>query len=283
MNRVSTLLNTPSVLLQRFDHPPGAEHRDPEREIAVRDSINFVDGGAFRVEIAGASHRLASGALFLTASGMEFACAHEEDVPSDRCFCVTFSDQAVDDLRSAGVPALRPPVGQVGQRQEFLRRRLLTSGAGQEVRMELLAGALYESLTAIAPPAAALDVGASALARRVERALDRIDAEYDRELTLRDLAATAGLSMYHFARLFRQFVGLPPHRYLLGVRLRQAAIRLEQGAAVTTACFDTGFGSLSHFITAFRRRFGVTPSATRRGARYPALRAAVAAPVWRRP
>jgi AraC-like DNA-binding protein len=92
------------------------------------------------------------------------------------------------------------------------------------------------------------------------------------------LAQSAGLSPFYFARAFQRFVGVPPHRYLTGVRLRHAARMLDDGAGVTFTCYEVGFGSLSHFITAFRKRFGVVPSAARRGSLVPALRAGLSHP-----
>jgi AraC-like DNA-binding protein len=44
------------------------------------------------------------------------------------------------------------------------------------------------------------------------------------------------------------------------MRLARAAARLRDGAGVTDTCFAVGFGSLSHFVTTFRRRYGVRPS-----------------------
>jgi AraC-like DNA-binding protein len=75
-------------------------------------------------------------------------------------------------------------------------------------------------------------------------------------------------------------VGTPPHRFLTGVRLRHAARLLDQGAAVTFTCYEVGFGSLSHFVTAFRKRFGVVPSAARGGVPLHTLRAGVSSPIW---
>jgi AraC family transcriptional regulator len=74
------------------------------------------------------------------------------------------------------------------------------------------------------------------------------------------MASEVGMSVYHFARVFAELEGQPPHRYLLGVRLRQAAARLRAGAGVTDTCFAVGFSSLSHFASTFRRHFGVRPS-----------------------
>jgi AraC family transcriptional regulator len=66
------------------------------------------------------------------------------------------------------------------------------------------------------------------------------------------------------------------------VRLRHAARLLDEGASVTFTCYEVGFGSLSHFVTAFRKRFGVIPSAARRGESVHALRAGLSAPPWGR-
>jgi len=71
---------------------------------------------------------------------------------------------------------------------------------------------------------------------------------------------------------------VPPHRYLTGVRLRHAARLLDEGAGVTFTCYEVGFGSLSHFVTAFRKRFGVVPSAVKRGAYVQAVRAGLSMP-----
>ena len=74
------------------------------------------------------------------------------------------------------------------------------------------------------------------------------------------LARDSGMSVFHFARIFSELEGQPPHRLLTDVRLAHADARLRDGAAVTDTCFAVGFGSLSHFVTTFRRRYGVRPS-----------------------
>lgn len=73
------------------------------------------------------------------------------------------------------------------------------------------------------------------------------------------------MSTFHFARLFAELAGTPPHRYLLRVRLDEAARGLRQGASVTDACFASGFQNLSYFIRAFRQRFGISPGKYRDG------------------
>ena len=95
---------------------------------------------------------------------------------------------------------------------------------------------------------------------RIERAVRLIDTEYSRSLKLAALAAASGISTFHFARVFRAVVGMPPHQYLISVRLREAVHRLECGESVTSACYAVGFSSPSHFTRTFRREFGFVPS-----------------------
>jgi AraC-like DNA-binding protein len=268
------------VTLCAFDHPPGIHH-DPEHERAPDDAISFVEAGSFEVRVGGGLYRLAPGDLFVTERGMEFSCTHDCEAPTDRCLTVSFDSEAVEDLRRADVPALRPPLARQSRTQHYIRHRLGTCGPGQEIRLELLAGALFESLASNG--AASRRPGpVTPLMRRVDRAIDLIETDYERPLTLGDLARAAGLSTFHFARVFRTLVGLPPHRYLTAVRLRHAARLLRDGAGVSYTCYEVGFASLSHFVTAFRRRFGIVPSEVRKVGRPPVLRAALRAPVWER-
>jgi AraC-like DNA-binding protein len=280
MNQLSTLLNTPDVMLRRFVHEPGVPHVDPEHEVSRFDSVSFVEGGGFDVHTNGGQWQLDPGAMFVTTRGMSYRCVHHDEVPSDECLSIAVTEQATEDLRSAGMPALRPPLFRLDGRSRFLRRRLDRCGAGEEVRLDLIAAELF---MAVAGGDQRQDGHHSAqVMRGIERALDLIEAEYARPLALRELAAAAAMSPYHFSRVFRNLTGIPPHRYLAGVRLRHAAEMLRHGASVTHACYATGFGSLGHFITVFGLRFGVSPSAVARGARLPVHRVAPAIPLFSR-
>ena len=98
MNRIAPLLETPAVALMEFDHPPDADHCDPEQEVASSDSINFVEDGSFDVHVDDEHWRLAPGTLFVTRRGMTFSCRHTDEAPSDRCVTVSYSGGAVEDL-----------------------------------------------------------------------------------------------------------------------------------------------------------------------------------------
>ena len=97
-------------------------------------------------------------------------------------------------------------------------------------------------------------------AERVDAAQKSMQQRYEDNHSLSSLARSVGMSAFHFARIFAELAGTPPHRYLLRIRLNQAATRLLDGTSVTEACFQSGFSNLSHFVRTFHRHFGVSPA-----------------------
>jgi AraC-like DNA-binding protein len=265
VNRVTPLVRTPAIVLERFDHEPGIAHRDPEQECARGHAISFVEAGSFLLRAGGTWRRLSSARLFAATPGLEFSCAHDQDHPQDRCLSVRYAEAAIESLRSAGAAAVTTPVRSLTNRQAFLRLELLADHAQDAARTEALAGALYWSLTGPEKTRPLFRSGQlSWYATRVGRVKALIRAHYAEPLSLSRMASEVGMSVYHFARVFGELEGQPPHKYLLGVRLRQAATRLRAGASVTDTCFAVGFSSLSHFVSTFRRHLGVRPSAASR-------------------
>jgi len=82
-----------------------------------------------------------------------------------------------------------------------------------------------------------------------------------------ELAADAGISRFRLTRAFVAAHGLPPHAYLLSVRLNAARQRLAAGEAAADVAASCGFTDQAHLTREFRRRFGTTPGTYRRAAR----------------
>jgi AraC-like DNA-binding protein len=101
--------------------------------------------------------------------------------------------------------------------------------------------------------------GASTRVTSIQRALAYLREHCMREVTLRELAAAAGLSKFHFVRLFSTVVGITPHRYQLLLRIAGARALLRQGAEIADVAQHTGFFDQSHFTACFRDVVGVTP------------------------
>jgi AraC family transcriptional regulator len=95
----------------------------------------------------------------------------------------------------------------------------------------------------------------------IARVRQHIDAHLAAALTLEQLADVAGMSLFHFCRVFRDSLGVTPHQYILARRMEQAKRLLWAGTGmsmleVALAC---GFGSSSHFSAQFKRHTGRTP------------------------
>jgi AraC-like DNA-binding protein len=101
----------------------------------------------------------------------------------------------------------------------------------------------------------------------VRRAQEFLDESGSSPVSLRELAALAGLSPFHFHRIFRRQVGMPPHEYLIRRRLLRARALLGNGVPVAEVAAATGFADQSHLTRHFKRLLGVPPADYSRRAR----------------
>ena len=97
-------------------------------------------------------------------------------------------------------------------------------------------------------------------AQRIGAAREMMDADPADQHSLWHLASQVAMSPFLFARVFRELIGMPPHKYLVRLRLQRARVLLESGMSVTDACYAVGFNNLSHFIRTFHAYFGSLPS-----------------------
>jgi AraC family transcriptional regulator len=95
---------------------------------------------------------------------------------------------------------------------------------------------------------------------RLRRVLDYISTNIDKEITLAQLAAVAGLSVFYFARTFTRAMGVSPHRYVSRMRLENAMAEIAAGKlSLAEIAFNAGFSSQASFTRAFYRVSGLTP------------------------
>ena len=93
--------------------------------------------------------------------------------------------------------------------------------------------------------------------RRVE---EYIDANLDAPLRISHLAAVAGLSEFHFARMFKISMGEAPHSFVLRRRVERAKHLLTSTRLpLVELALSCGFASQSHFAACFRKQIGLTP------------------------
>ena len=102
--------------------------------------------------------------------------------------------------------------------------------------------------------------------RAFGRAIDYINDNLSRKVTLTQIAEVAHVSPYHFARLFKTTTGLSPHQYVIQRRVERAKTLLADGdLTIAEVAQAVGFANRSHFAFHVRRLLGVSPKALRRG------------------
>jgi AraC family transcriptional regulator len=172
--------------------------------------------------------------------------------------CLTLLDREPREMQLRENTFLEDPQ-QAGRFQQLIRmnwnepgERLLTSSLAHEMLSHALLSQVGKR------QGLRLKGGLAAHLRR--QLVEFIEAHLADPLTLGQLAGMCALSEYHFARMFRESFGLPPHQYLLARRMEQARRLLRQTERplgdVALAC---GFASASHFSNRFRQVMGATP------------------------
>jgi AraC family transcriptional regulator of adaptative response/methylated-DNA-[protein]-cysteine methyltransferase len=99
---------------------------------------------------------------------------------------------------------------------------------------------------------------------RVCRAIEAQEEE-DTTLSLDRLGARLGLSPQHLQRTFKSITGITPRQYAAAHRLRLFKSRIKEGADVTGAMYDAGYGSSSRLYEKASEQLGMTPATYRRG------------------
>ncbi len=99
----------------------------------------------------------------------------------------------------------------------------------------------------------------------VQHACHYIDTHLEGPLTLEALGKEVSVSPYHLQRVFKRIMGITPRQYAQAYRLGQLKQQLKEGETVTTALYNTGYGSSSRLYEQAPAQLGMTPAAYRQG------------------
>lgn len=95
----------------------------------------------------------------------------------------------------------------------------------------------------------------------IDEVIAYIHQHIDEPLPLNRLARYAAYSPYHFARIFKERIGLPPHYYVSSLRLQKAKdMLLNTDFTIRDIGLEVGQQSLGTFTTRFTERVGITPA-----------------------
>ncbi len=103
---------------------------------------------------------------------------------------------------------------------------------------------------------------------QLARVTDHLHHHYAQAVSLADLAALCGLSVFHFARAFKTSTGIAPHQFQISLRMERARLHLSRSTApITEIALSLGYDSSQSFSRAFRLANRMTPSQFRSAVR----------------
>lgn len=241
---------------------------EPFVEVHDGFSVAFVRRGSFGYLSRGRHFDLVPGSLLIGYLGDEYVCTHDHHACGDECLCFKLTPELVEMIggdgdiwRMGAVPPQAPlmVLGELAQAAAEGRSDVGLEEAGLALasRVVRLVSGDQQHHGAIRPRDR----------RRIVEAAHWIEAHAHEEIDLAQAGRQAGLSAFHFLRLFAKVIGVTPHQYLIRARLRRAARLLADAElAITDIAFEVGFGDLSNFVRTFHRAAGVSPRDFRRAA-----------------
>lgn len=263
----TTLLKHRSISVTDFrcTAGPGAK---PFAEQFECHSVSYVRKGSFGCQSRGRSFELVTGSVLVGFPGDEYVCTHEH-ICGDECLSFFLESELVETIgsrREAWQVGAAPPLPELMVLGELAQA---AADGRSDIGLDEI-GYLFASrfVDAISDRARkSVDVTARDRRRAVETAA-WIEAHSHLPIDLDAAAGQAGVSPFHFLRLFSKVLDVTPHQYLVRSRLRQAArLLIEEEIAITDIAYDVGFGDLSNFVRTFHRAAGVSPGAFREASR----------------
>lgn len=263
----TTLLQRKSISVSDFRCSAGPDDK-PFLEQFDCHSVSYVRKGSFGCRTRGRAFELVAGSVLVGFPGDEYICTHDH-VCGDECLSFFLDPElveAIGDRTEIWRVGAAPPLPELMVLGELAQAAACgRSDIGLDEVGQLLASRLVEVVSGRSrepAPAKARD-----RRRAVEAAL-WIDANSHREIDLERAASEAGISPFHFLRLFANVLGVTPHQYLVRSRLRHAARLLaDDDLPITDVAYGVGFGDLSNFVRTFHRAAGVSPRRFREASR----------------
>ncbi|AXE63235.1 hypothetical protein BBF93_02655 [Hyphomonas sp. CACIAM 19H1] len=238
----------------------------PFEEVHERYSLSFVRRGSFGCQARGQRHELFAGGFFVGAPGDVFACTHDHHHGGDECLSFQFSAALAEEIGGDRAVWSRVSVPPISALSTLGALAQATAARTTDLSLAETGMLLAARFVDVMRGDARARLSPSSLDRvRVIRATEWIEANHEGQLSLDAAAQQAGLSPFHFLRIFSKVVGATPNQFWVSCRLRHAAeMLLGTDQSVTEIALSAGFGDLSNFQRSFKRAAGVTPGAFRR-------------------
>jgi len=228
--------------------------------------LAWIETGEVHYQIGAARIAAGAGTVVVVPTWVEHVTTFEQPV---RGIALQLDPGLVAEIGDAAAPASGAPRLEYGRAEPgsipslvtLLEREAARRESGWRIAADALVEAIVVQMLRAAP---ATREGRGARDARIAAALEAIESRYAEPLSVDDLARAAGMSRFHFSRLFREQIGEAPYQHLLRVRIGRALELLRNHRrSVTEAALEVGFQDLGRFSRLFRAQVGCLPSELR--------------------
>lgn len=223
--------------------------------------LELVAAGTGRMELAGHRHLLKPGTVFTYGPGVPHTLVSDVQRRMVKYFVDFQGPRAASLLHSAGLaPGTCIRLNDAGPAVDVFND-LVATGRTDDAMTSRMCALLLELLILRCAASRSDGPGQSPQALATfQRCRDLATREFTHIRDAGSLAQAVGLDVAYVCRLFRRFAGQTPSRYLMQLRLREAARRLRgSGCLVKQVAADLGFADPFHFSRSFKRQYGVPP------------------------
>ena len=252
--------------------------------------VKYVSQGCERYSVNNQVYDVSAGS-YLLLNGEKDLKVEIESGKNTKGVCITISSELIEELISSlvqpGAPQADPDLAAFFYRDHFLenqyqsgftalgkkmqeisaaveKNKFYTNDIHEELFFQLAEHLVHDQVRVFKQlqyiPSVKINTRKD-LFRRVNRGREFIDAFFLTDLPIKEIAREASMSEYHFFRLFKKVFGASPHQYILRKRLETGKQLLLVQQPVSSVALDCGFADIFSFSKAFKKHFGVSPSA----------------------
>lgn len=227
--------------------------------------IHYIHSGQGIYRSGEETYRLGKGCAFLMTPDRVAYYQADRNNPWSYSWVAFNGSQARAYLEQAGLTAEHPVI--TCNKDPEIRQclnRLFDANQQYYSKPLQMSSALYAFLALIlesAAPASAGSAGSRAKSAYVDQAINFMELNYSRSITMEELAHALGLNRKYIASLFKTDVGVPPQQYLCRLRMNKAC-ELLSGTTLTIKeiAYSVGYADQLLFSRMFKKTIGVTPS-----------------------
>lgn len=265
----------PQILLVSFHHAESGWRSDARSLVRPVFDLWFIESGRGRVRIDGKWIAFQKNDMIIMKPGQTFQEEETEPDCSYEMYYLHFHpfgrrNPSLDTRLASILPAKMSfrLHGQLGALFSELFEVYAVQPSGY--RLCLKACALHILGIVFANLRSAQSLDGLASYPRAQAAREFVIEHYRQRISLRQIAAVAGLSQSYLSALFRKYFGTSPIEYQITVRLQEAKLLLAQGRSVSRTAEQVGFSSIHYFSRVFKESEGISPrDFTRRFKRWP--------------